>query len=220
MHDISKTFNRFKYKEDKLIKFGFTKNKDKFILDQLSSNKEFTFHLEINDKKVLSTVLDNSNTEEYMPFYIETINGEYVGNIRDEFELLIKSILSTCYEKDYENDTLHQIIKLVKDTYDIKPEYLWEDTPNTFVFKHKGAKWFAIVMDIPYKKVGIDSKDIVYVMNVKQNPEEIEELIKDPGIVPAYHMNKKYWISILLDGSISIGKIAKLLEISYNLTAK
>ncbi len=218
MHDISKTFNRFKYKEDKLIKFGFIKNKDKYILDQLSSNKEFTYHLEINDKKVLSTVLDNSTNEEYMPFYIETINGEYVGNIRDEFELLIKSILSTCYEKDYENDTLHQIIKYVKDKYSIKPEYLWEDTPNTFVFKHQEAKWFCIVMDIPYTKVGIDSKEIVYVLNVKVPTEEIPELLKIQGIVPAYHMNKKYWISILLDGSVSQEQIKELLDISYNLT--
>ena len=218
MHDISKTFNRFKYKEEKLIKFGFTKNKDKYILDQLSSNKEFTYHIEINDKKVLSTVIDNATEEEYMPFYIETINGEYVGNIRDEYELLIKSILSTCYEKDYENDTLHQIIKYVKDKYSIKPEYLWEDTPNTFVFKHQEAKWFAIVMDIPYKKVGIDSKEIVYVMNVKVPNEEIEKLTKQPGIVPAYHMNKKYWISILLDGSVSQEQIKELLDISYNLT--
>ena len=64
MHDISKQFNRFKYKEDKLIKFGFKKEKDKYILDQLSTNKEFTFHLEINDKRVLSSVIDNSTNEE------------------------------------------------------------------------------------------------------------------------------------------------------------
>ena len=218
MHDISKQFNRFKYKEDKLLKFGFKKSNDKYILEQLSTNKEFTFYIEINNKKVLSSVIDNSTKEEYMPFYIETINGEYVGSIRDEFELLIKSILSTCYEKDYQNDTVHQVIRYVKEKYGLKPQYLWEDTPNTFVFKHQDAKWFGIVMDIPYTKVGIDSKEIVYVLNVKVPSEETENLIKIPGIVPAYHMNKKYWISILLDGSISIEKIAELIDTSYNLT--
>jgi len=218
MHDISKQFNRFKYKEDKLIKFGFKKEKDKYILDQLSTNKEFTFHLEINDKKVVSSVIDNSTNEEYMPFYIETINGEYVGSIRDEFELLIKSILSTCYEKDYKNDTVHQLIKYVKEEYEVKPEYLWGDSPNTFVFKHKEAKWFGIVMDIPYNKIGIDSKEIVYVLNVKVPTEEIPNLLKISGIVPAYHMNKKYWISILLDGSVDLKIITNLINTSYELT--
>ena len=218
MHDISKQFNRFKYKEDKLIKFGFKKENNQFILNQLSSNKEFTFHLEINNKKVQYLVMDNSTEEEYIPFYIETIIGEYVGSIRDEFNMLIKTILSTCYEKDYENDILHQVIKYVKEEYNIKPEYLWEDSPNTFVFKHQEAKWFAIVMDIPYKKVGIDSKDIVYVMNVKVEPERVEDLTKHPGIVPAYHMNKKYWISILLDGSIDVNDIKELINTSFELT--
>lgn len=218
MHDISTTFNRFKYKEDKLIKFGFRKEKDEYILNQLSTNKDFTYHIEINNKKVLSSVIDNSTNEEYMPFYIETINGEYVGNIRDEFDLLIKSILKACYEKDYENDILHQVIKYVKDEYKVKPEYLWDDLPTAFVFKHQGAKWFGIVMDIDYKKVGIDSKEKVYVMNVKVPSEEVENLTKQNGIVPAYHMNKKYWISILLDGSIDIKNIQELINTSYELT--
>jgi len=218
MHDISKQFNRFIYKEDKLLKFGFKKEKDKYILNQLSTNKEFTFYLEINNKKVISSVIDNSTKEEYMPFYIETINGEYVGSIRDEFELLIKSILSTCYEKDYKNDTVHQVIRYVKEKYGLKPQYLWEDTPNTFVFKHQEAKWFGIVMDIPYTKVGIESKEIVYIMNVKVPQERVEELTKQQGIVPAYHMNKKYWISILLDGSIELKDIIELINISYELT--
>jgi predicted DNA-binding protein (MmcQ/YjbR family) len=218
MHDISKRFNRFKYQDSKLLKYGFTKEKDTYILRQLSSSKEFTFYLEITPKKVLSSVIDNATEEEYMPFYIETINGEFVGEIRNEFELLIKSILSTCYEKDYENDLLHQVIKHVKEKYNAKPEYLWSDSPNTFVFRHEGAKWFGIVMDIPYNKVGIDSKEIVYVMNVKVPSEQIEDLIKQNGIVPAYHMNKKYWISILLDGSISLENIANLIKVSYNMT--
>ena len=218
MHDISKQFNRFKYKEDKLKLFGFTKEKDKYILNQKSTNKDFTYHIEIDDKKVLSSVIDNSTDEEYMPFYIETINGEFVGAIRNEFDLLIKSILSTCYEKDYDNDTVHQVIKYVKDTYNIKPVYLWDDSPNTFVFKHQEAKWFGIVMDIPYKRVGIDSKEIVYVLNVKVPTEQIETLTKMNGIVPAYHMNKKYWISILLDGSVNIEEIKNLINISFYLT--
>ena len=218
MHDISKDFNRFKYNESKLIKFGFVKEKEKYILKKTSANKDFTFYLEVSPKKVLSSVIDNSTEEEYMPFYIETIQGEYVGNIRDEFELLIKTILSTCYEKDYDNDILHQVIKFVKETYNTKPLYLWDDSPNTFVFKHEEAKWFGIVMDVPYKKIGIDSKEIVYVMNVKVKPEDVEELLKDKGIVPAYHMNKKYCISLLLDGSIAMKNIEKLITISYNLT--
>jgi predicted DNA-binding protein (MmcQ/YjbR family) len=73
-------------------------------------------------------------------------------------------------------------------------------------------------MDIPYNKVGIDSKEIVYVLNVKTPPEDVEDLIKNQGVLPAYHMNKKYWISILLDGSVSMKLIEKLIDKSFSLT--
>ena len=218
MHDISKTFNRFKYKKDKLLKYGFKENKNKYTLDQLSTNKDFIFHIEIENKEVSYEVIDTKTNDEYLPFYIDSINGEYVGSIRDEFNLLINTILSTCFDKDFENVTLKRVIDYVKKEYNVSPEYLWEDTPNTFVFKHPGSKWFGIVMDISYKKVGINSNDIVYVMNVKVPTEEVDSLVKESGIVPAYHMNKKHWISILLDGSLNIKKIKELIDISFELT--
>lgn len=39
-------------------------------------------------------------------------------------------------------------------------------------------------------------------------------------ILPAYHMNKENWITILLDGTVSKGKICELIDISYELTGK
>ena len=113
---------------------------------------------------------------------------------------------------------MQKVIKYIKDKYDINPSYLFADSPNTCVFKHLEAKWFGIIMDIPYNRIGIDSKDIVYVLNVKVPKEDVPILHQKTGILPAYHMNKKYWISILLDGSIAIKSIEELIDISFALT--
>lgn len=40
-----------------------------------------------------------------------------------------------------------------------------------------------------------------------------------PSVVPAYHMNKKHWISVILDGSMTNGEVMRLIEDSYALTA-
>ena len=40
-----------------------------------------------------------------------------------------------------------------------------------------------------------------------------------PSVIPAYHMNKKHWISIILDGSMTDEEIGRLIEDSYALTA-
>ena len=55
-------------------------------------------------------------------------------------------------------------------------------------------------------------------MNVKVPTEEVDSLVKENGIVPAYHMNKKHWISILLDGSLDIKRIKELIDTSFKLT--
>lgn len=39
------------------------------------------------------------------------------------------------------------------------------------------------------------------------------------AVVPAYHMNKRHWISIILDGSMSDADVLSLIQDSYDLTA-
>ena len=48
----------------------------------------------------------------------------------------------------------------------------------------------------------------------------IGSLIQEDGILPAYHMNKEHWITILLDGTVTIQKICDLIALSYDLTRK
>ena len=39
------------------------------------------------------------------------------------------------------------------------------------------------------------------------------------AVIPAYHMNKKHWISIILDGSMTDEEVGRLIGDSYALTA-
>ena len=49
--------------------------------------------------------------------------------------------------------------------------------------------------------------------------EEAAALMREePGMFPAYHMNKAHWLTIALDGSAEEGKIKFLLDMSYELT--
>ena len=75
-------------------------------------------------------------------------------------------------------------------------------------------------MDVSYEVLNINKKGMVGVLNVKNIPEMIASLRKEEGILPAYHMNKEHWISILLDGTVQIEKICDLIDVSYDLTGK
>lgn len=114
-----------------------------------------------------------------------------------------------------------QIEKYIKENYDMIQEYSWDEYPNYTTFKHiNNKKWFALIMDVPYKKLNINKEGIVNAINLKNIPEIIGGLRKDEGILPAYHMNKEHWITVLLDGTVSKQKICDLIDISYDLTRK
>ena len=93
---------------------------------------------------------------------------------------------------------------------------------DTTVLRHTDTgKWFGIIMNISGDKVGLDADVRVDVINVKCKPEDTftaREL--SCGIVPAYHMNKKHWISIILNGSVERELTEALLEASYDLTSR
>lgn len=109
---------------------------------------------------------------------------------------------------------------LIKETYDVQPEYPWLKYPNYAVFRHRcNQKWFAVIMDVPRNKLGMPGEALLDVVNFKSNPILIGSLLGEPGFFPAYHMNKDWWITAALDGTVSEDKIKMLLDISYQATA-
>jgi len=56
------------------------------------------------------------------------------------------------------------------------------------------------------------------VLNLKLDKEKIPELIRKNGIYPAYHMNKKYWVSVSLDETLKDEEILKFIDESYSYT--
>ena len=113
-----------------------------------------------------------------------------------------------------------RIIAHIQDTYAAEEEHLWAQYPNYSVFRHPmSQKWYAIIMDIPQSKLGLEGEQTVDVLDVKCSPVMIGSLLPEKGFFPAYHMNKKSWISILLDGTVSDEEIALLLDMSYDSVA-
>ena len=55
------------------------------------------------------------------------------------------------------------------------------------------------------------------IVNLKCEPDLISTLIRESGIYPAYHMNKKYWISMDIEGYEDIEKLKMLVDMSYRL---
>jgi len=111
------------------------------------------------------------------------------------------------------------LLEYVADQYGTEPEYLWASYPSYAVLRHNdNTKWYGIIMDVPREKLGLDGDGIVDILDVKLEPLEVDLYRGAPGFLPAYHMSKTNWITILLDGSVEDDLILELLHKSYDLT--
>ena len=113
-----------------------------------------------------------------------------------------------------------RITQYIQDTYGTEAEYLWADSPDSAVFRHPASrKWYAIIMGVLPERLGLPAGRTLDVMNVKCSTIMIGSLLATKGFLPAYHMNKNHWISIVLDNSVSDDQIIPLLELSYDSVA-
>ena len=110
-----------------------------------------------------------------------------------------------------------EIFEYVKKQYGTIPEYLWKESPESAVLRHKNGKWYAVLMQVEKSRLGLEGDTEVDIIDVKCNPDMVGLLTQTYGFLPGYHTNKKYWITMLLDGTVSEAKILDFLDMSYDL---
>lgn len=80
--------------------------------------------------------------------------------------------------------------------------------PDTLVYKVNG-KMFLLT--------GFDNDPVSF--NVKCDPDKAVELREEFSgcVLPGYHMNKKHWNTILVNGTLSDKQLREMIDESYNL---
>jgi predicted DNA-binding protein (MmcQ/YjbR family) len=112
-----------------------------------------------------------------------------------------------------------QIFAYGKETYGVEPDYPFPTAPDCPVLRHADSrKWFALFMDVPRNRLGLEGEERVEVVNLKCSAALSGALRKQAGILPGYHMHRESWITVLLDGTVPLEDILPLVDLSYILT--
>ena len=115
--------------------------------------------------------------------------------------------------------TVAELAAHIFDAYSVEPDHPFRMDDVSSVYRHiDNRKWFAITMNIPYRTLGIPRDGHVDIVNLKCDPFLAGSMRTKPGFLPAYHMNKDKWITVLLDGSAPREDIEALFNMSYDLT--
>ena len=104
--------------------------------------------------------------------------------------------------------------------YDTTPDYPFSDDFETAVLRHPdNKKWYALVMKVSRRKFGFDSDEVIDVVNLKLPIELFGSFGADEGVYPAYHMNKRHWISLFINEATD-ETVQFLVNVSHYATKK
>ena len=210
-------FSHYSIDEKKLLAYGFQPEGHMLVYSQDLETENFRIIMTY-DRALCGKIIDLAFGEEYVNFRMESATG-YSAEIRNKFEVLLLDIRDKCCKNQYfQSEQARRINEFIYETYDVMPEFLWPNIPSYAAFRKKqGGKWFAVIGSVPRRKVepiSLSGED-VEVINVKVDSGMIEDILSQKGYYPAFHMNKKCWISIILEDALSDEEIQNRIRFSF-----
>lgn len=212
-------FYHKKINPEKLKVYGFFEQDGeyKFITEIL--NGEFLLEITLDENGKPNTKLtEKQGGEEYI-LYKTKATGNFMGNIRSEIGRKLSEIAEKCFDTAiFKNGQTIKLLHYALEKYGAEPEFLWEKFSDNAVLRRKDTeKWFAVLLSVSRRKLGVDSDETAEIVDLRTHSENIPKLIDDKKFFPGWHMNKKHWFTIILDGSVSFEEICKRIGESWEL---
>lgn len=218
---MSDLFKNKKYNQVKLIKFGFEKVDKGYLIEKLLMDNQFKLSVWVGfDSNVTTKLIEIETEEEYSLHLVDGASGNFVGQIREEYNRFLKRIVDSCFETDvFKSKVSLELIEYVRTKYGDELEFLWKKFSGNAVVRRKdNSKWYAVFLTISKSKLGLDSSESVEIIDLRAG--NVDSLVDKKTIFGGYHMNKKHWITIILDGSVPVEKIQTMIDESYCLANK
>ena len=220
MREIKDFIKNKKINFKKLKEFGFELIDNSYYYHTSLLKNQFKMSVKINiDNSIFTEIIDVETNETYVLHLLEERRNGYSEKVYRAYSKVLEKIKKECFEDEiFKTDYTKEVVDYVKNKYGDELEFLWEKSPKTAVIRRKNSnKWYALILTLSKRKLNLDSDEAVEIINLHNSPEEIEKLIENKRYFPAYHMNKKHWCTICLDGTVELEKIYKLIDISYEL---
>ena len=104
-----------------------------------------------------------------------------------------------------------RVFSYIGEKFGAQGERIFDKHPEFAVFRHaKNQKWFAVHAH--------KNGEALEILNLKCKPDLAAILCDSDQILPAYHMNKKHWISVNLSSKIAPEQVGDLIDLSFELT--
>lgn len=214
-------FKNRKPNSEKLIKFGFVRCGDEYSRE-VAVMERFTLKIKISNTDINTRVTDCDTGDEYTLFLVEGAVGGFVGAMRSAYENVLTDIANDCFDKCvFKSDSMQELICYAQNAYGSAPEFLWESFDNNAILRRQDSKkWYALLVTLKKSKLGLRQEGDADIAVLRADPDVIPSIVDNEKIFAGYHMNKKHWITVCLDGSLPFRYIRNMIDASYELARK
>jgi len=213
-------FKAYQFNSKKAKEYGFVENQVVWTFSSTILQGDFLMIVTVKDGDLALQVYDQETGDLYPQVHMESMRGNFVESVREACLEVLYDIRKACFDvQEFLCPQTKRIMTLVQAKYENQLEYLWEKSPDTAVLRHDdNQKWYAVLMKISWEKLDKSREGQVEVVNLKH--DQVADLLVEKGIYPAFHMNKRYWLSLPLDDTLSDEQVLELFERSWFLTSK
>lgn len=209
-------FRHLRVRPEALAAFGFRRTKDggwryaaPIIDGALSCAVTFGGTAGVPEVRVT----DTATGDDYALWRMAGAVGRFVGRVRQETAALLARVAAACCEREvFKSEQTHRIVGHARDTWGEDLEYLWKRFPENAVLRRRDTrKWYAAILRLSRRKLGFDSDETVEILDLRTTDATAR---LGARALPGYHMNKKNWYTVVLDGTVPFATLADLLAAS------
>ena len=204
---------------EKLRTYGFRETDGAYLYEQPLLSGAFTLRVRVRADGADACLIDAATDEPYTLFLVEDAQGSFIGEVRAAYCNALSDIAEACFaETVFQSGNSKSVLKHAFDTYGDEPEFLWEKFPKNAILRRKdNRKWYAALLTISKSKLGAFPDEEIEVLDLRAAPEAIPDMVDGKRVFAGYHMNKKHWITLPLDGTLPAEEICAMLDTSYAL---
>ena len=204
---------------EKLRAYGFRETDGAYLYEQPLLSGAFTLRVRVRADGVDACLIDAATDEPYTLFLVEDAQGSFIGEVRAAYCDALSAVAEACFAKTvFQSGYSQSVIEYARNTYGDELEFLWEKSPKNAILRRKdNRKWYAALLTISKSKLGAFPDEEIEVLDLRAAPEAIPDMVDGKRVFAGYHMNKKHWITLPLDGTLPAEEICAMLDTSYAL---
>lgn len=220
--DIQTIFKNKKVKTDRLVPYGFRREGSDFVYRTEINSQQIRMCVRVRGTDVRATLEDVDSGEPYILHLIADATGTFIGGVRSEYERVLADIAEKCCEPEiFKSDYAKRLIEYLASKYGDKLEFLWKKFEGNAVWRRADTdKWYGVIMAVSKRKLGLDSDETVEIVDFRMQEEELDAIFDGKCYFRGYHMNKRHWCTVCLDGSVTFEEIQRHFDESYRLAVK